>query len=378
MNVPGSVGQIVNGALTGNYGSINTSGGANGLFWKGADGNVWVSGHNGTNSAGAWDNNTGDYWQSKGFALINDPTPKANPAQNPQNDQSGAYTGGNGSVSTSQVNKDFVNKGFDSQIAGLQDKLRILDPQRQAGEVQLQNQYQTKFNDLNTSHAQGMRNLNMAEQQVQDSRVRGLDDLRRQAEQMSMGYNNQLGAYGAGDSSASQLLNRAVAGLTNKNRSNVLRNASDQATKIGIQKQDLQTSFDQNKRDLDAWKQNSITDLYNKYADEKAKIQQEMASADAQRYQQLAQYDAAYTQQALDALARIQQQHTQNANDLISRYQNMFAPRELSIAPELQQYTVKPIDAGTLGNISMPGAVNPESDAQMALRKRLDEQSGVL
>lgn len=300
-----------------------------------------------------------------------------------QFEQSGTYQGGSGGgsgggPSTSQINQNLVNRGFDSQIAGLQDKLRILDPQRQAGEVQLQNQYQTKMNDLNTGHAQGMRNLNMADQQVQESRARGLDDLRRQAEQMSMGYNNQLGAYGAGDSSASQLLNRAVAGMTNKNRSGLLRNASDQATQIGFQKQDLQTSYDQNKRDLDAWKQNSITDLYNKYADEKAAIQQAMATADAQRYQQLAQYDAAYTQQALDSLARIQQQHTQNANDLISRYQNMFAPREISIAPGLQQYAVKPIEAGVLGNISMPNPINPESEAQMALRKRLDEQSGVL
>lgn len=44
-------------------------GGANtpGYFWMGADGNVYVQGANGINSAGKWDANTAKYWSSRGF-----------------------------------------------------------------------------------------------------------------------------------------------------------------------------------------------------------------------------------------------------------------------------------------------------------------------
>lgn len=47
--------------------------GDSGVFWRGADGQVYVKGAEGTNSAGAWDANTQQYWADRDFALINDP-----------------------------------------------------------------------------------------------------------------------------------------------------------------------------------------------------------------------------------------------------------------------------------------------------------------
>lgn len=47
----------------------------NGVFWLGEDGNVWVKGAGGTHSAGRWDGNTTNYWQSRGFSFIPNPNP---------------------------------------------------------------------------------------------------------------------------------------------------------------------------------------------------------------------------------------------------------------------------------------------------------------
>lgn len=44
-----------------------------GTFWRGADNNVYVAGDRGVNSAGAWDDNTSDYWMSRGYDLSADP-----------------------------------------------------------------------------------------------------------------------------------------------------------------------------------------------------------------------------------------------------------------------------------------------------------------
>lgn len=44
-----------------------------GVFWKGADGKVYVKGDQGVNAAGAWDNNTQKYWSDRMYQMIDDP-----------------------------------------------------------------------------------------------------------------------------------------------------------------------------------------------------------------------------------------------------------------------------------------------------------------
>ena len=52
-----------------------------GVFWRGADGRVWVKGHRGTNAAGNWDGNTINYWSSRGYQQIADPVASRGRAQ---------------------------------------------------------------------------------------------------------------------------------------------------------------------------------------------------------------------------------------------------------------------------------------------------------
>lgn len=73
----------------------------NGVFWQGADGNVYVKGDKGVNSAGAWDNNTNSYWGGRGFNQIADPNaPKA--ASNTGSSSGGSFSGG-GAAGTAAV-----------------------------------------------------------------------------------------------------------------------------------------------------------------------------------------------------------------------------------------------------------------------------------
>lgn len=55
-----------------------------GAYWIGSDGRVYVAGKNGVNAAGTANAQTNQYWQSRGYNLINDPNP------------GGAATGGGG------------------------------------------------------------------------------------------------------------------------------------------------------------------------------------------------------------------------------------------------------------------------------------------
>lgn len=276
-----------------------------------------------------------------------------------------------------QANIDFVNRSFDVKLAGLQGQLDTLPAQQNAANLQLQNQYQTSANKLDTSRAQGLRNLDTSRNQIADSRTRGLKSIADQLRQQGMSYANQLGAYGAGDSSAAQLINFALSGQASRNRGDLVRNASDQATAVDTQQADLETAYKQNMDDLTNWKQTQLADLAAKFADIKNNIANEMANANLQRQQQLAQYDAGVTQSAIAQLSNIENMYKQQAAETTQRFQSMFAPSNIQIAPELQQYAVQPINAGQLQGLSMPTQSNVDPGTT-AILKKLDEQQNPL
>lgn len=54
---------------------VKVTPGSSGVFWRGANGQVYVKGGKGTNAAGSWDKNTSKYWAARGFKEIADPNP---------------------------------------------------------------------------------------------------------------------------------------------------------------------------------------------------------------------------------------------------------------------------------------------------------------
>lgn len=360
------------------------------VYWIGNDKNVYTkgAGFNGVRNLGRAGGVSGGNGQevirSNGSKMyINRAKFIANPGNPSRSNDTTTYDATSGDTSaqdaaTRQSNINFVNAAFDTQMAGLQDKLNVLPYQQRAGELNIQNQFQTSRNKLDTSHAQGTRNLDMSDRSILDSRERGIKSISDQLRQQSMSYNNQLGASGAGDSSAAGLINVALGGQASRNRGDLVRNASGQTVAVANQRADLETSFKQNIADLDNWKTQQLSDLQEKFLNLKNEIAGQMANASIQRQQQLAQYDAAVTQQAIQQLSNIQNMYHQQAADLQAHYQNMFAPKEIQIAPELQQYEVQPIDAGTLANIGQVAPVQGETPDQVQLRKRLDEQQSLV
>jgi hypothetical protein len=251
----------------------------------------------------------------------------------------------------SKVDPNFVNQAYDTKIAGLQSLMDTLDPQQDAAGLQVNNQYQNQSNALQSQQAQGHRNLDMAQNQVDTSKAHSLNDLRNQVATMGMSYNNQLGAYGAGDSSAAGMIQQALSGQASKNRSNVMNNAAQQGQAITMQGQDLDTEYQNNLKSLDDWKAASLNDVATKFLQQRQAIQQQMVGANADRYQALAQADASYTQQAIQQLSQLEGVYRQNAQDLVGRYQQMTAPG-MSVNPALQQYAVQPITPGQLSGLS--------------------------
>lgn len=272
-----------------------------------------------------------------------------------------------------RINQQTINAGADATKSKLSNLLRTLDPQEAVAKGKVLNQFQTANNDLLRSRATGRRNLNYADQQVQGEKIRNLRTLGDQIRQMNFSYANQLGAFGAGDSSAAALISNAVAQQGANNRGDIMRGASDQQTQIGFQRDDLEQAFTTNMGKLDEWKQRSLADIVTSFSEKKNAIQEAMQTADATRYAELAQLDAQFTSQALDTLKGLESTYEQQANDLIAKFKNILGPQDAQMPVGLGQYAVNPVDAGQLQGLEMPRQVNPE-DNLTAILKRRDEQ----
>lgn len=94
-----------------------------GVFWIGADGQVYVKGAQGTNAAGRADGNTASYWGSRGFTQINDPNPPS-----PVVDDDDYGGGGNNNVYSAPAPKPKVLD--EAQLRSIDSILASLDTAR--------------------------------------------------------------------------------------------------------------------------------------------------------------------------------------------------------------------------------------------------------
>lgn len=287
----------------------------------------------------------------------------------------GGYSGP-GSATNNKVSADFVNQAYNTKISGLRGIMDTLNPQEDAARLNVNNQFTNQSNALKSQKAIGERNLGLAQEQVDTGRVKSLADLRRQVETQGRSYANQLGSYGAGDSSAAGLINQALSGIASRNRSDVLGSAAQQTRAIDLQTQDLNTEFGNNLKMLEDWKNTSLNDIATKFLQQRQAIQQQMQTADADRYQALAQLDASYTQQAINQLASLEGQYRQSANDLIGQYKNLQGPN-VGISADLQQFQVNPISAGKIGQLSsIPSASAGNQPTPVAMRRPFEQDYG--
>lgn len=285
--------------------------------------------------------------------------------------------GGVDPLAQNRQNQQFINAQADLTKSKLSSILSTLDPQQNVANAKVLNQFQTSRNDLLGNKATGDRNLNYADQQVQGNKIRDLKTLGDRIRQMNFSYSNQLGAYGAGDSSAAGLISNAVAQQGANSRGDILRGASDQQTQIGFQREDLERAFTGSMTKLDEWKQNNLADIASSFAEKKNQIQEAMATADASRYQELAQLDASFTAQALDSLKNLENMYQGQANDLVSRFKTILGPQNVGIAPGLQEFAVQEVNPSELAGLRMPQQVNPEDNLTSILKRR-DEKDQIV
>lgn len=267
-------------------------------------------------------------------------------------------------------NANLYNAQYDTQRSQLQNQLNTLPAAQQAAQLKALNSYQTNLNGLDTQNAQGQRNLQVATNQVNTSKAQSLQQLKDQVGTM---YNSYLRQPGVSDSSAGSLIGQALGASASKNRAGVLQNAGNQLQGIGMQQQDLATSYHQQHAALDSWKNETLSGIAQQFMQQQQSLQQQMAGADAQKAQGLAQQNSALTQQAVAALQNLQNLYKTQSEQLVNQYQNPQAPNvDLG---GLGQYQTQAISAGQLQGIGAIPQANQSQTPDLAapLFKKQDQ-----
>jgi hypothetical protein len=331
-----------------------------GSFWRGSDNNVWVSGADGVNSAGAWDDNSMDYWNGQGFIQISDPYA-------PVAETNTVYNTGGTSGSGTDTSRDLLQQGLNTGVSQLQGQLSNLNNQQQLQVKGINDQYSTTSGRLQNQYDTGQDRLRVANEGVTESKERSLGNLRDWLQGMGQGYSNQLGAMGAGDSSATGLINFALGKQGSRERGNILQDAGTQLNNLNMQGEDLRVSFENNMYDLDKWKTDNINQIGMSYDEARNQINNSITDL-----QQKAYAEMDLMQQAIASLQQLENNYTTQANQLNTQYSNLM--NNQNIDGSLMNFKYSPVAQAKLNGLGMPNAVNPESSATAYYRRRDDEQ----
>lgn len=222
----------------------------NGVFWQGTDGNVYVKGAQGTNSAGKFDANTRNYWANQGYAQISDPVYDENKAYQqrlvetaPQNPGGGGSGSGGGTKngSTSQTQIDQINR-----------LLGNIDAQARSGIGRLDSTYNETKRRFDEDQSRAMQGYDKQVTDNERAKQRGVEQVDNFANQS---YNTLMRLFqggNSGNSSAARLqAPQLVSKAAGQRRTGVFDTAGENAQNIDETRKDAEIQFGRAKTDTD-------------------------------------------------------------------------------------------------------------------------------
>lgn len=297
-----------------------------GVFWKGTDGNVWVRGNQGTNSAGKWDANTNDYWMSQGYGYISDPNPQAPVLGDPTSTARLANGGG------SQYDTGL----YDQAINNLQSTQGTLDQQKDIGLQNINGDYQNNLQRLLNARNQTEKtyNTNKATNEQDNQKARSNIDF--ETGQRANALQRLLGSKGAGSSSAARFTAPYAAALEGTQQLNQVGDsyAKNQGA-LDTSWNSYLGNYDQSQKDLEAQKMNAQRSLESDVVGKRQTLLQQLAQLQTQRAQAAGGNPIAASQATFDQANALNPQIAQLGAQYFGRV-NVADPTYQ--APDLAKY----------------------------------------
>lgn len=232
-------------------------------------------------------------------------------------------SGGTVLGTTSPTGTAYYNTGvYDTTISNLNALKRALGNQQTAARTNIDELYGTSRSNLGSARDQSLRTLENVSEQNDANRVRSLRDLQQGIRGSMQGFNNQLGALGAGSSSAADLGGFAFSKLGAQGTTDINESFGQNATQIGLRQQDVESEFGRQLAELDTWKNNNIRNIVQEYDALRLDLQNQINLTEAEK----AAAASTITQQAVNQLNQLDDAYVQTGNQLQQEYQALVQP----------------------------------------------------
>lgn len=181
-----------------------------------------------------------------------------------------------------------------------------------------------------------------------------LSELAAQIRAQNQGLGAQLGAVGAGSSSAVDMGERGLAQEQNTNRANIQQQAAGNISNLESQKTGVNAVLAANLAAIDQWKQTQIATVQANYAQLMTNLNTAVETAQGEEKARLAEFGQSLTGSALQSLSNINNITSSAVGNLMS--QNTAAQPNLTNVPQAQ--AVNPISVGTIS----PFQITPQAN----------------
>jgi hypothetical protein len=193
-----------------------------------------------------------------------------------------------------------IESGFNQYLSNL-DRLAGLIPQmQQEQQGYLNQQFNSMLGQLGTEKQAAEQQIGTYRQDVQARKQAGMDEISQNLRNLMKATEMQLGAMGAGSSSAAQVIAPyALSKQGSRAQAQVIKGANDQLAELDRKMIDVQKTYDTQKSQIEQWKADKMSEIANTYNDLKFKIEQAKANAPIDKMNALNNLDQTLLQNAL-------------------------------------------------------------------------------
>lgn len=229
--------------------------------------------------------------------------------------QSGG-SGGNVNAEVDRIRGD-INAGWDSYLGNLGNLEGYYGGQQNSALGSVGNTYNSIYQGLDSSLQNAYQKLAGNRTQIGQRVGESAQDLASNLRAMTRNTGMQLGAMGAGDTSASNVMAPyAYTKLAGNEYGKIQRQGNEQLFEVDQAENDTRNQFTQMKLQADMEKEGQLQQVRDQYGQIIAQIKQEMAQAPANRAQALSALNMQVLQEAQNRLANLESYHLQRQGAL--------------------------------------------------------------
>lgn len=274
----------------------------------------------------------------------------------------GGASGGSTGTNRSLIDSDWArNDKYYRDLEG------TIDSRKQAAQADVDRAVGDEVSSLTTQRDMAGQNLDREEEKLGAQYSRGLKSLGENVRNVLQGQQNQLGMYGAADSSAADMLGVAVTDMANQSQGEMKADVDEQLTDVGIARNQLKAKFDDELRKLNSFKQSKYAEIKDRFDSERNEILNKLNINDSERARALAQLGTA-TQGMISAVDTV---IGERLAQMVQTYRDTSAPKaNLEGLPEYKSTRVTP---GALDAPSGPMLTQEQTNLAITTPRRRED-----